>query len=37
MREDAREFMIVDIGTIHGMVHLIPEWNSAGWAIAGLI
>ena len=25
MREDAREFTIVDIGTIHGLAHLIPE------------
>jgi len=25
MREDAREFMIVDVGTIHGLAHLIPE------------
>jgi len=25
MREDAREFTIVDVGTIHGLVHLIPE------------
>ena len=25
MREDAREFTIVDIETIHGLAHLIPE------------
>jgi len=25
MREDAREFTIVDVGTIHGLAHLIPE------------
>ena len=25
MREDAREFTIVDIGTIHSLAHLIPE------------
>ena len=25
MREDAREFIIVDIGTIHGLAHLIPK------------
>jgi len=25
MREEAREFTIVDVGTIHGLAHLIPE------------
>jgi len=25
MREDAREFRIVDVGTINGLAHLIPE------------
>ena len=25
MSEDAQEFTIVDIGTIHGLAHLIPE------------
>jgi len=25
MREDAREFKIFDVGTIHGLAHLIPE------------
>ena len=25
MREDAREFTIVDVGTFHGLAHLIPE------------
>jgi len=25
MREDAREFTIVDVGTIHSLAHLIPE------------
>jgi len=25
MREDAPKFMIVDVGTIHGLAHLIPE------------
>jgi len=25
IREDAREFTIVDVGTIHGLAHLIPE------------
>jgi len=25
MREDAREFTIVDVGTIDGLAHLIPE------------
>jgi len=25
MREDSREFRIVDVGTIHGLAHLIPE------------
>jgi len=25
MREDTRECMIVDLGTIHGLAHLIPE------------
>jgi len=25
MREDAREFTIVDVGTIHGLAHMIPE------------
>ena len=25
MREDAQEFTIVDVGTIHGLAHLIPE------------
>jgi len=25
MREDARDFTIVDVGTVHGLAHLIPE------------
>ena len=25
MREDTREFIIVDIGTIQGLAHVIPE------------
>jgi len=25
MREDAPEFTIVDLGTMHGLAHLIPE------------
>ena len=25
IREDAQEFTIVDVGTIHGVAHLIPE------------
>jgi len=25
MKEDAREFTVVDIGTILGLAHLIPE------------
>jgi len=32
MREDAREFTIVDVGTIHGLGHLIPE-GQRGWLV----
>jgi len=35
MREDAPEFTIVDVGTIHGLAHLIPEgerrWLVNSW------
>jgi len=30
MREDAREFTIVDLGKIHGLAHMIPERERRG-------
>ena len=35
-REDAREFMIVDVGTILGLAHLIPE-TAQHWLVHNLI
>jgi len=36
MREDARDFTIVDVGTIHGLAHLIPE-GERRWLVNSLI
>ena len=36
MREDAREFTIVDVGTNHGLAHLIPE-GERRWLVKSLI
>jgi len=33
MREDAREFTIVDVGTIHHLTHLFPRGNGPGWLL----
>jgi len=35
-REDAQEFTIVDVGTIHGFVHLIPK-GKRRWLVNSLI
>jgi len=32
MREDAPEFTIVDVGTIHGLAHVIPE-GEGSWLV----
>ena len=36
LRDDARELTIVDIGTILGLAHLIPETNRL-WVVNTLI
>jgi len=36
MREDAREFTIVDVGTIYGLAHLIPE-GERRWLVTSRI
>ena len=36
MREDAREFTIVDVGTIHGLANPIPE-GERRWLVDSLI
>jgi len=36
MREDAREFTIVDVEIIHGLAHLIPE-EERRWLVQGRI
>ena len=36
MRVDAREFTIVDVGTIQGLAHLIPEGEQR-WLVNGQI
>jgi len=36
MREDARQFMIVDVETIHGLAHLIPK-RERRWLVHSLI
>jgi len=33
MKEDAREFTIVDVGTIHGLAHLIPDRERRRWLV----